>query len=132
MSSTDTIINILPPLHTDSDVPAYKDKGDTVTTEELKERPILRRDNTGLRNFINDIPPENQRIGYDGEVDTFRLLGRIYTKILTYSIVTRYAFYIFPVALLLSIPLIIFGTVKKDADIEGVKMMGLFVWLEII
>lgn len=132
MSSTDTIINILPPLRTHSDAPEYKEKEFIVTTEELKERPILQRDNTGLRNFINNVPTENQTIGYDGEANTLRFLGRIYTKILTYSIVTRYTFYILPVAMLLGIPLAIFGTIAKDANIDGVKMMGLFVWLEII
>lgn len=131
MSSTDTIINILPPIDTNTHLGSdYKSKSYTVTTEELTERPVLKRDNTGLRKFLND--PQGDNVGYDGEVDTLKLLGRFYNKVMTFSVITRYAFYILPVAILLGIPLIIFGTIKKEANIEGIRLLGLFVWLEIV
>lgn len=120
MSSTDTIINILPAMDTPlRDADHFKSKGYTVTTEELTERPVLNRNNTGLRNFLGNTQ-ENQNVGYDSEVVTLRLLGRIYNKILTFSIVTRYAFYVFPVAIMLGIPLIVFATVDKHLNIQGI------------
>jgi hypothetical protein len=132
MSSTDTIINILPAIDTPlRQADHLKAKGYTVITEELTERPVLNRENTGLRNFLGD-SPENQNVGYDGEVDTLRLLGKIYNKIMTFSIVTRYAFYILPVAIMLAIPLIVFATVAKDANMQGIGLLGFFVWLEIV
>lgn len=133
--SHDTVINVEPLVSvTTGATDRYKPQGYTVTSEEKEkeaDRPILRRDNTGLQNFLHDKPVDKQ-IGYDGEVDTLKLLGRVYTKILTFSIITRYAFYIFPVSILLGIPLIILGTTQKDVHVDGVKLMGLFVWLEII
>ncbi|CZR69410.1 uncharacterized protein PAC_19310 [Phialocephala subalpina] len=128
--STDTIVHILP-LETDPLKNAQKAKGYTVTTQELTDRPVLGRNNTGLRNFLGDAS-NSQNVGYDGEVDTLRLLGRVYKKILTFSIVTRYLFYILPVAILLAIPLTIFATVAKYVNIHGVRMLGLLVWLEIV
>jgi hypothetical protein len=132
MSSTDTIINILPTIDAPlREADHLKAQGYTVTTEELTERPVLNRENTGLRNFLGD-SPENQNVGYDGEVDTLRLLGKIYNKIMTFSIVTRYTPYILPVAIVLAIPLIVFATAAKDANIQGIRLLGLFVWLEIV
>lgn len=132
MSSTDTIIHILPAIDTPlREADHLKSKGYIVTTEELTERPVLNRDNTGLRNFLGN-SPDDQNVGYDGEVDTLRFLGKIYNTIMTFSIVTRYAFFILPVAILLAIPLIIFATVAKTTNIQGIRLLGLFVWLEII
>jgi len=132
MSSTDTIINILPAIDTPlRQTDHFKAKGYTVTAEELTDRPVLNRENTGLRKFLND-SAENQNVGYDGEVDTLQFLGKMYTKIMTFSIVTRYAVYILPVAAMLAIPLSVFATVAKDANIQGIRLLGLFVWLEII
>ncbi|KAG4431774.1 hypothetical protein IFR05_012750 [Cadophora sp. M221] len=132
MSSTDTIVHILPPLNSTQEPEPYKSKGVRVNTEEVKDRPILRRDNTGLRNFLADSQASSQNVGYDGEVDTLRHLGRFYNWVLTFSVVTRYAFYILPVATLLAIPLSIFATIHYESNIKGVRIMGLFVWLEIV
>ena len=64
MSSTDTIINILPPIDTTPLRQTENYKGYTVTTEEVTERPILNRENTGLRNFLGETAG-NQNVGYD-------------------------------------------------------------------
>lgn len=131
MSSTDTIVHILPPINSTQEAEPYKSKGIRVNTEEIKDRPVLRRDNTGLRNFLAD-SQGSQNVGYDGEVDTLRHLGRFYNWILTFSVVTRYAFYILPVATLLAIPLSIFATIHYESNIKEIRIMGLFVWLEIV
>jgi hypothetical protein len=69
MSSTDTIINILPAIDTPlREADHLKAKGYTVTTEELTERPVLNRENTGLRNFLGDSPPPWQDLQQDHDL----------------------------------------------------------------
>jgi len=72
-------------------------------------------------------------------------MGRFYTKIISFSVVTRYLVYVVPVALLLAIPLVILpftGDMDKDrVKLGGGKVGGgkdersslfwLFVWVEI-
>lgn len=113
MSSTDTVITIHPECSPEYDT--FKPKGPMVNTKELLDRPVINRENTDLRNFLAE-NQVNENIGYDGEVDTLRLLGRVYNKIMTFSVVTRYAFYIIPVAAILAIPLTIFATVQRHRD----------------
>lgn len=45
--------------------------------------------------------------GYDGEEDTITVMGRIYTKILNFSVVTRYLLYVLPLAACLAVPIIV-------------------------
>lgn len=45
--------------------------------------------------------------GYDGEEDTITAMGRIYKKILNFSIVTRYLLYVLPVGIILAVPIIV-------------------------
>lgn len=133
MSSPEAYVSVIPSPSSPSSVASiYKPKDYKVVTEELKEKPILRRDNTGLRNFLNDAPDGGQKVGVDGEADSLRFIGRLYTRIMAFSIITRYAFYILPVAIVLGIPLAVFGTVGRGSTIQGVRTMGLFLWLEVI
>jgi hypothetical protein len=128
MSSGSTIVEILPP----SGDSHFDKKGCTVNEYPTNDRPLLARDNRGLQNFLGSGQSAGQQIGYDGEVETLRLLGRIYTRIMTFSIITRYALYILPVALLLSVPLAVTAMAAKDVKIDVVSLMGLFVWFEVI
>ena len=59
-------------------------------------------------------------------------MGRIYTKILNYSIVTRYMIYVAPVALLLAIPIILSQTGAITGSISGTKQKLFWIWIEII
>ncbi|ETS79189.1 hypothetical protein PFICI_09042 [Pestalotiopsis fici W106-1] len=74
-------------------------------------------------------------------------MGRLYNKIIGFSVVTRYLVYIVPVAILLAVPLIVLPLVghkndpvgKKtttDSDgnkttVEGPSLFNLFLWIEI-
>jgi hypothetical protein len=69
---------------------------------------------------------------YDGEQDSVNHLGKIYAKVLNFNVVTRNFIYILPLSIALAIPIIIFATVAKDTRAGGVRLLGLFVWLEVM
>jgi hypothetical protein len=58
-------------------------------------------------------------------------MGRIYTKILDYSIVTRYMIYVAPIALLLAIPIILSQTRTIKGEIAGTEQKKFWIWIEI-
>ncbi|KAF3001733.1 hypothetical protein E8E14_005388 [Neopestalotiopsis sp. 37M] len=84
----------------------------------------------------------------NSEEFSLNAMGKLYNKIIGFSVVTRYLVYIVPVALLLAVPLIVLPLVghkndpvgKKtttDADgnkttVEGPSLFNLFLWIEIM
>lgn len=58
-------------------------------------------------------------------------MGRLYTKILNYSIVTRYMIYVAPIALLLAIPIILSQTGTITGSIGGTNQKMFWIWIEI-
>ncbi|KAF1920806.1 hypothetical protein BDU57DRAFT_439033 [Ampelomyces quisqualis] len=74
------------------------------------------------------LPPR----GSEEEKTALNHMGRIYTKILNYSIVTRYMIYVAPVALLLAIPIILSQTGTITGDIGGTVQKKFWIWIEII
>ncbi|KAK3068286.1 hypothetical protein LTR53_014268 [Teratosphaeriaceae sp. CCFEE 6253] len=71
-------------------------------------------------------------VGYDGEEDTINAMGRIYRKIRDFSVLTRYLFYVLPVAALIAIPIIIGATAAPRAKIAGVRLVWFFTWVEVV
>jgi small-conductance mechanosensitive channel len=72
-------------------------------------------------------------MGYDGEEDTITAMGRIYKKILDFSIITRYLLYVAPLAILLAIPIIVGGPpITVNPTIGRVRLRWFFVWVEIV
>ncbi|KNG49468.1 serine threonine protein kinase [Stemphylium lycopersici] len=59
-------------------------------------------------------------------------MGRIYTRILNWSIVTRYIIYVTPIALLLAIPIILSQTGTITGSIGGTNQKKFWIWIEII
>jgi small-conductance mechanosensitive channel len=56
------------------------------------------------------------RTGTGGDDASLNAMGRLYNKIINFSVVTRYLVYVVPVGLLLAIPLIVLAAIgKKDA-----------------
>ncbi|KAL1591913.1 hypothetical protein SLS60_011505 [Paraconiothyrium brasiliense] len=77
--------------------------------------------------------------GLDGEEKTaLNKMGKLYMKILNFSIVTRYMIYVAPLALILAIPIILAatGVISKKARIggkdHGAEPRLFFIWIEII
>lgn len=62
---------------------------------------------------------------------TLTRMGRIYAKIVNFSVITRYFIYVLPLALLLAIPIIVGATAARKAEIGGVRIVWLFTWIEI-
>jgi hypothetical protein len=58
-------------------------------------------------------------------------MGRIYTKILNFSIITRYMIYVAPIALCLAIPIILSQTRTITGDIGGTDQRRFWIWIEI-
>lgn len=71
-------------------------------------------------------------VGYDGEEDYINRVGRIYYKILHFSIITRYFIYVLPLALCIAVPIIVGATVATDAKIGGVRIVWFFTWIEVV
>lgn len=70
--------------------------------------------------------------GDDGEEATLNQMGRLYDKILNFSVVTRYFVYVLPLALLIAVPIVVGATGAKKARIGGVRIVWFFTWIEIV
>jgi hypothetical protein len=73
------------------------------------------------------LPPR----GDQEEKTALNRMGRVYTKILNYSIVTRYMIYVAPIALLLAIPIILSQTGTITGAIGNTKQKNFWIWIEI-
>ncbi|EKG15031.1 serine/threonine protein kinase, partial [Macrophomina phaseolina MS6] len=63
------------------------------------------------------------RVGYDGEEEYLNSIGKIYYKIIHFSIVTRYFIYVFPLAFFFAIPILVGVTVEPRTSIGGVPII---------
>ncbi|KAF2167035.1 hypothetical protein M409DRAFT_22473 [Zasmidium cellare ATCC 36951] len=76
------------------------------------------------------------RVGYDGEEDTLTTMGKIYSKIYSFSIVTRYFFYVLPLGILIAVPIIVGAILENRKSgppgFGGVPILWFFVWVEIV
>lgn len=68
----------------------------------------------------------------DREEDTMTQMGRIYDKILNFSIVTRYFLYVLPLSLIIAAPIIIGATAAQNAKLGRVRIVWFFSWVEIV
>jgi hypothetical protein len=83
------------------------------------------------------------RTGTDDEEVSTTGMGKIYQKIVNFSIITRYLVFVLPVAALIAVPLALGATVYKDTRIgrpidvsgervEGMSLLNFSIWLEVI
>lgn len=56
--------------------------------------------------------------------------GKLYKQVMTYSFISRWLLFIMPVALVLAV-IIIIGAFETGASIGGVRIVWLFLWLEV-
>ena len=89
----------------------------------LHQRPVA-----GRRNTAKKTGPT----GNDGEEDTLTRMGIIYNKILDFSVVTRYFFYVLPLAILIAVPIVIGATAAQNATMGGVRIVWIFAWVECV
>ncbi|KAL8765049.1 MAG: hypothetical protein Q9209_007752 [Squamulea sp. 1 TL-2023] len=95
-----------------------------------EKEPLRKRYPAGRRKKVKG--NERGKIGDDGEEDTLTQMGKIYHKILNFSIVTRYFLYVLPLALIIAIPIIIGATASPKASLGGVRIVWFFSWVEIV
>lgn len=74
----------------------------------------------------------NLRQGQDGEEEILTQMGKIYEKILNFSVVTRYFLYVLPLALMIALPIIIGATAARKSRIGGIRIVWFFSWIEIV
>lgn len=70
--------------------------------------------------------------GDDGEEDTLTQMGKVYEKILKFSVITRYLLYVLPLALIIAVPIIVDATASKHHSLGGVRLVWFFSWVEIV
>ena len=89
------------------------------------QRPHIgrRKTNTGLVG--------QRKQGGDGDDGALTQMGRIYQRIIHFSVITRYFIYVLPIALVLSIPIFLGIFVFRHATIQGVKLYWFFAWIEV-
>ncbi|KPI43574.1 putative MscS family protein C2C4.17c [Cyphellophora attinorum] len=58
-------------------------------------------------------------------------MGKIYSRIYNFSIVTRYLFYVVPVAALIAVPLVLGAAVFPDARVGNMTLLHFSLWLMI-
>jgi len=65
------------------------------------------------------------------EEGTLTSMGKVYTKIMNFSIITRYFLYVLPLALIIAVPIIVGATAAKNAVVGHVRLVWLFTWVEV-
>ena len=128
MAANDATIDI--PLQTVvSHTPSH---ARTVQDETMTEKGgLFHRGVHGRRRIQKlDSKASGADTGDDGE-NTLNRMGKIYNKILNFSIVTRYFIYVLPLALAIAVPIVVGATVAMGARIGGVRILWLFIWIEI-
>jgi hypothetical protein len=112
-------------------------------TNSMDEKRSLFRRQGGRRKKKDDTLPRRDTDSSDDF--SLNFMGRLYTKIVGFSVVTRYLVYIIPIALLLAAPVIILAATGHMNDIGvgnlpgtdpnlpvlGPPLFYLFLWIEI-
>jgi hypothetical protein len=72
------------------------------------------------------------KAGEDNDEVFLTTLGKIYDKIYNFSLVTRYLLYVFPLAIIIAVPIIIGATSARKTQWGKVQMLWIWTWIEII
>ncbi|KAI9797280.1 MAG: hypothetical protein M1833_005576 [Piccolia ochrophora] len=104
----------------------------TLHENEKEKGGLFHRHTAGRRVKKINSKGEVKNVGYDGEETTVTQMGVIYSKILNFSIVTRYFLYVLPIGLLIAVPIVI-GAINPRIELPvGTRIIWLFTWLEIV
>lgn len=115
MAAKDVIVSV-DPLRSSSD--AIEKAMPTAIASELPPQHHLRRQ-------------QSETDGDPSDDDELTKLGRTFFTLIENPVV-RYAIYIIPVGALLCIPLVLFATKYSHARVDGIRLLGLFIWIEIL
>jgi hypothetical protein len=86
------------------------------------------------RRRLKKVDSRPKRVGTDGEEVSVNWVGRVYNKIVNFSVVTRYFVYVLPIALLIAAPIIVYAILNPKALLGTTKMKVIlfFTWIEIV
>ncbi|KAI9833149.1 MAG: hypothetical protein M1819_003771 [Sarea resinae] len=113
----------------------YVSQPDFQAASGSEKSGLFQRPGTGGRRKINKLNSKGEptgRVGTDGVEESLTQMGKIYTKVLNFSVFARYIVYILPLAIAIAIPIIVGATVAEHADIGGVRIVWVFTWIEIV
>jgi small-conductance mechanosensitive channel len=109
----------------------------TITTTAIdspdspKQRPTIQlQGRRRTTSSLDQMESHNARV--ETTDNTLTRVGNLIKKVHSFSIITRYALYVLPIATLLVIPLALFDTVYKNARAGNIRLLGLFIWLEAV
>ena len=117
----------------DTSPPVYVSEKQPPSPSSNEKAGLFHRNAAGRRRVEKTEAPGKK--GDDGEEEIITQMGRIYNKILNFSVVTRYFLYVLPIAIIIALPMIIGATAAQNAAIgdgHGVRIVWLFAWLEIV
>lgn len=77
---------------------------------------------------------QNLRVKTDSDEVEVNRLGRLYNKIVGFSVITRYLVYVLPMALLIAFPIVIYATFKPNTLFfnTGMRVYLFWVWIEVM
>lgn len=122
--------------HTPSHAPTVKDEpSEKSGLFHRGRRRVKKTESKGAAYNPGHLPDDD-----DDEKTALNRMGRFYTKILNFSIITRYMIYVAPLALILAIPIILAGagtilpgkTIGGSRERKGADPKLFFIWIEII
>lgn len=105
---------------------------------------IYKHDTRGKEEPMNDAPQAgiagrrklakvNSRGEHHKDKDTqLTGMGKIYDKIVGFSVVTRYMVYVVPVAGIIAIPIALGATTAKETRVGGMRLLWFFLWVELV
>jgi hypothetical protein len=103
---------------------------------DQNEKHGMHHRHAGRRRKMDD---ESLKRRQTGEEVSLNAMGRLYAKIVGFSVITRYMVYVVPVGILLAIPLIVLPLTDHKNDIylgsngkaHGPPLFELFLWIQI-
>jgi small-conductance mechanosensitive channel len=110
--------------------PSYQPSSDSPDQTPNEKSGLFNRTETGLgrrrRLEQKGLPQKDEEDG------TITSMGKIYNKILNFSVITRYFLYVLPLALIIAIPIVIGATAARKTTLAGVQITWFFTWIEIV
>ena len=111
-------------------------------TNDEKAGLFHRGKGAGGKRQLRRLESQN-RVDTEGNEVSVNGLGRLYNKIVNFSVVTRYMVFVVPVAMILAVPIVLFATLTSEPKAgqpkdtrfflnTGVKGIFFFTWIEVV
>ena len=106
----------------------------TSSNQDLNEKAgLFHRHIAGRRRRkVKDSDGKPGSGGYGEEEDMLTRMGKIYNKVMSFSIMARYFVYVLPLAATIAVPIVIGATAARNARLGGVKIVWFFTWIEVV